>query len=351
MKIHLKSILGRVFTAGMAVCLFFSLSNPVFAARRTRNQGSTSKAKDEIGALNRELSGIVSQYEEADGRLRQINRDLARSQKFLEEAKKDLDKSQVVLNGRAAAIYKYGNVSFAEVLFETKDFQEFSARMELLKKIGYQDTRILNEFKRKKAEIEKRTGELAEGKKQQRATVRLLASRKTQLESRLKRQKALLAQTQARIARLSQPRRRLRLAVSRATYNFDFRGGFAFPVAGPHAFSDSFGDPRRGHRHQGNDIFALKGTPVVAVVSGNIDATTTHGGGKTIYLYGEDGNTYIYMHLNGYAQTSGHVSQGEVVGYVGNTGNARGGSSHLHFEIHPDGGRAIDPNTTLASAD
>lgn len=351
MEIHLKYILGRVLAAIMTACLLFSVPGFALAAGRSRNHSSTAKTKDEIGALSAELNRIVSEYETADNRLHRINRNLVKAQRQLEETRKELDKNQAVLNARMNSIYRHGNVNFAEVLLGTKDFQEFVARMDLLKRIGEQDTQVLNEVKRKKAEIEKKNNELMEGRKQQRSMVKLLASRRAQLEAKLRKQRSLLAQQEARIARLSQPRRRLRLAVSRATYSFDFREGFVFPVAGPSAFSDSFGDPRRGHRHQGNDIFALKGTPVVAVVGGSVNATSTHGGGKTIYLYGDDGNTYIYMHLSGYAETSGHVSQGEVIGYVGNTGNARGGSSHLHFEIRPDGGRAIDPNATLRAAD
>jgi murein DD-endopeptidase MepM/ murein hydrolase activator NlpD len=120
--------------------------------------------------------------------------------------------------------------------------------------------------------------------------------------------------------------------------------GYACPVRGPHHFSDDFGDARTGHRHQGNDILAPYGTPIVAVISGVIKTDYSSAGGISLYLRGSDGNEYFYAHNSrNVAVTGQHVVTGEVIGYVGTTGNARGGPAHVHFERHPDGGAAVDP--------
>ena len=120
--------------------------------------------------------------------------------------------------------------------------------------------------------------------------------------------------------------------------------GYVCPVRGPHHFSDDFGDPRVGHRHQGNDILSPYGTPVVAVFSGVIKTNYSRNGGISLYLEGTDGNEYFYAHNSrNVAVTGQRVSTGEVIGYVGNTGDARGGPTHVHFERHPGGGSLVDP--------
>jgi murein DD-endopeptidase MepM/ murein hydrolase activator NlpD len=90
----------------------------------------------------------------------------------------------------------------------------------------------------------------------------------------------------------------------------------------------------------------------VAVESGVIDRASPveRGlGGITIWLRGHSGTRYYYAHHQRDAVTVGmRVTAGQIVGYVGNTGNARTTSSHLHFEMHPDGGTAIDPFATVS---
>jgi murein DD-endopeptidase MepM/ murein hydrolase activator NlpD len=125
--------------------------------------------------------------------------------------------------------------------------------------------------------------------------------------------------------------------------------GYACPVRGPHHFTDDFGDARVGHRHQGNDILSPYGTPVVAVISGVIKTNYSRNGGISLYLEGSDGNEYFYAHNSrNVAVTGQHVATGEVIGYVGNTGDARGGPTHVHFERHPGGGHAVDPYPFLS---
>jgi peptidoglycan LD-endopeptidase LytH len=118
-------------------------------------------------------------------------------------------------------------------------------------------------------------------------------------------------------------------------------------VQGPRSFSNDWGQPRSGgRRHQGNDILSPRGTPVVASVSGTVKHHNSSLGGLSYYLAGDDGITYFGTHLSAYA-ASGRVAAGTVVGYVGDSGNARG-TNHLHFEMHPGGGGAVNPYPTLS---
>ncbi|MEM9711248.1 MAG: M23 family metallopeptidase [Actinomycetota bacterium] len=115
------------------------------------------------------------------------------------------------------------------------------------------------------------------------------------------------------------------------------------PIAGATSFSDTWGAPRSsGRRHKGVDMFAARGTPIVAHVSGEVRHSNSSLGGLQYYLYGDDGNRYFGSHLDAFG-ASGRVEAGAVIGYVGNTGNARWTPPHLHFEYHPGGGAAVNP--------
>jgi murein DD-endopeptidase MepM/ murein hydrolase activator NlpD len=123
-----------------------------------------------------------------------------------------------------------------------------------------------------------------------------------------------------------------------------------FPVQDvtPRAVGGVFGDPRDGGRrsHEGIDIFAARGTPAVAAVDGWITgAATNRLGGNVVWLWSPSRRVALYYaHLDRRAVSRGQrVEAGDVIGYVGTTGNARGTAPHLHFGIYATGEGAIDP--------
>lgn len=120
------------------------------------------------------------------------------------------------------------------------------------------------------------------------------------------------------------------------------------PVNGPSSFVDSFGDPRPGGRtHQGIDMIAARGTPVVAVHGGTVHRTGSSIGGYGIVLFHEGSSDWtFYTHFDSYGSygEGAYAPAGSTIGYVGNTGTT---VYHLHFEYHPGGGAAIDPYTAL----
>jgi hypothetical protein len=144
-----------------------------------------------------------------------------------------------------------------------------------------------------------------------------------------------------------------------------------FPVAAATSYQDDFGQPRAGGPHQGNDILAARKSPAVAAESGKIKFWTTSAtAGCMLYLHGDSGTTYLYIHLNN--DLTGHndnrgkcvrgvsyapglkdgarVRAGQLLGFVGDSGDANGGPTHLHFEVHPSGGGAVDPYPYLQAA-
>jgi len=121
--------------------------------------------------------------------------------------------------------------------------------------------------------------------------------------------------------------------------------------AGPWDISDSFGAPRPGNRgHNGNDIFARRGAPVVANVAGQLRLVQGAVAGLAYYLSGADGTTYYGAHMGSYARKGGSIKAGETIGLVGNTGNADVTPPHLHFEVKPGGGSSVDPHASLAAS-
>jgi murein DD-endopeptidase MepM/ murein hydrolase activator NlpD len=95
-------------------------------------------------------------------------------------------------------------------------------------------------------------------------------------------------------------------------------------------------------------MMAPAGTPLVAVTSGQVELRSSTLGGNSARLYASNGDYFFYAHLSAYEGSSRSVSQGEVIGYVGATGNTT--VNHLHFEFHPGGGGPINPYPTVVAA-
>ena len=138
------------------------------------------------------------------------------------------------------------------------------------------------------------------------------------------------------------------------------QAGFGrFPVGGRATFGDDWWYPRFGpapgqvRLHEGTDIFAPYGTPARAPADGTLRQTFSALGGLAAYVVQADGTYFYLAHLARYeaGQVSGQrVKTGDVVGYVGDSGNARGSSPHIHFEVHPRGGGPVNPKPWLDAA-
>jgi hypothetical protein len=116
--------------------------------------------------------------------------------------------------------------------------------------------------------------------------------------------------------------------------------GYVFPVYGPSSFSDDFRAGRADTGwHHGNDVFAPEGAPILAVAEGTLFLVGWNSlGGNRLWLRDMQGNEFYYAHLSAYSPLAAegqHVEAGDVIGFVGDTGDAEGTPPHLHFEIHP----------------
>jgi murein DD-endopeptidase MepM/ murein hydrolase activator NlpD len=137
-------------------------------------------------------------------------------------------------------------------------------------------------------------------------------------------------------------------------------GPYVFPVYGVSSYVDTYGVAGIDiDYHHGDDIFGELGRPLLAVADGTVFSVGWNRlGGNRLWLRDHQGNLFYYAHLAAFsisARNGAHVHAGEVIGFMGNTGDAEGALTHLHFEVHPvslvylgyDG--AVDPTTYLQS--
>ncbi len=169
---------------------------------------------------------------------------------------------------------------------------------------------------------------------------------------------SLLRAEEQRLARLAAEKRArasvtARASTAAATSSSDDvgtlpGGGHVYPLAGSSTFSDDWLAPRPGGRyHEGIDLFAARGTPVVAVADGTLFRVAYSGiSGNRLWLRDAAGTEFFYAHLDSYAPAAREgatVTKGTVVGYNGDSGDARGTPPHVHFQIHPGGGGPVRP--------
>jgi len=126
-----------------------------------------------------------------------------------------------------------------------------------------------------------------------------------------------------------------------------------FGVA-PSDLTPNFGDPRDGGRtHEGEDIMAVKGTPIVSPTAGVVLRTEVGDSeGNAVYVAAPGGYTYVFMHLDHFGEgvvAGTQLQPGSLIGYVGDTGDAAGGPAHLHFEVHDTSDTPIDPMPFLTA--
>src|SRR5581483_6585412 len=199
---------------------------------------------------------------------------------------------------------------------------------------------------------------LEDARTQQQQVLAKVQSEQVQVESQLQAAQQALDTLEAYLAKVEEAQKAHdeAMAVARAASNRSTggggggggaaprsSGGIICPVRGPVSFVDSFGAPRHQGPHQGVDLMAARGTPDVAVVNGTVTFKTGSTSGNGAYLSGDNGTLYYYFHLDHWEGAPRRVAQGEVIGYVGNTGDARYTATHTHFEIHPGHGAAVDP--------
>jgi murein DD-endopeptidase MepM/ murein hydrolase activator NlpD len=348
---------GVVFRRALAVVaamvLLTSLARVAVAEPSTEEKLDAAKAEFEqlknqiasqqqvLNRLSAEAAVIAERWEVATGRWEQVTSELHQTRVALAEAQGEYQDLKADLEERARQAYITGPGSGLEFLLGATSIVDLSARMEYVNALSQEDADLATEVQNvrntlaaKKEDQEKLQAKAAKALKQ-------VESEKAALDAKFDEQQAVLGDLNAAKARaedlVKQLTKRYQNELEALT-GLEFHGGTVFavcPVDQPRAVYDGFGAPRYGggyHPHAGNDIIAPQGTPIRATFDGYAQAGSNTLGGYSVNVYGDLGYTYN-AHLMQPGVT-GQVSAGQVVGYVGATGDTS--TPHDHFEWHPN---------------
>jgi murein DD-endopeptidase MepM/ murein hydrolase activator NlpD len=243
---------------------------------------------------------------------------------------------------RAIQMYQQGSSMPISLMVDAGSVVESARAIQLTQSAANHDRDLSAELTAAAARLARDEAELRTRKAAQDALVVQLAAQKTALEDALRSSEEALALVEKVMASQAE----FDGADAAAAGKVNTRASLC-PIYGPVAFVNDWGAPRSGGRtHQGNDLFAQYGAPNIAVVSGQMEIELGGLGGIAVWVHGDDGVSYYYAHLSRVEGIARRVARGEVIGYVGDTGNAAGGPPHTHFGIRSNG-MMVNPYPTL----
>jgi murein DD-endopeptidase MepM/ murein hydrolase activator NlpD len=372
--------------------LAMTLALPAFAQV---TDDDIDRARREVNEVMSEAQALGDEVQAAWGRQFALEQEISDLGSSIEVARAKIAETEKKLEEVAVEMYMgSSSVASIQVLFSADD-ESYGAGIEYLRNVNGNDIDVINQLRSYREELDRQTVRLEEASAEQEVLTAELEAQAGELQERLVDAQALYdqlvaqqaAEEAARRAAEEEARRRAaeEAAARQATTTTTGAettetieeepdtptqttappdeptettqpveeppppapGGGTCPVAGAVSFSDSWGDSRSGGRsHQGVDMIAARNTPIVAIYSGTIDRLTNGNlSGLAIWLRAGNGDLFFYAHLESFADVSDgqSVSEGEVIGYNGSSGNAPEFLPHLHFEWHPGGGAAVNP--------
>lgn len=364
--------------AAVLVCCVFCLSSDVFTTKAetiqdqiNSKQGKIDDLQKKLDALEKEgkeqmakLSLLKEQTKEIEeqidltkDRIYELEEDIKENKELIGEASADIDERNSEMAARVRAIYTGGNNSYLNMLFESKDFSSFLDNLDMLKIMVSADRKLVSEFTATKTGLEEAKAKLESDKKDLEDTKSDLEGQRRKLEANSDKIEKLLVEYEkaedAAQAEMEKQYKQMQELI-RLQSQGEFVGGtFMWPVAGFKTISATFGQKGKYWKngHTGIDICGynssgegIKGKPILACNSGTvIDVNTTNtttGYGNYVTISHGGGISTLYAHMMSKSATVSKgdtVVKGQVIGYVGTTGNSTG--YHLHIEFIVDGNR------------
>ena len=322
-----SALLGRIVLAStLLMSTLVALPAPAQAATVAQLKAQLEALRTQAAPAGDAYDAAVTKYENTTYRIKQTD---AR----IKSATKKLTAAEDALGARADSLYRQGgDLGVFDFVLGATSWDEFVTRLDFITIIAMSDAELVSTVKDTRAGLQTDRASLVEDAKTEKVDLAAQKSTYNALQAQLSAKKTQYDRLLAAVAKNS------------GSKHPPGPNGLVFPVHGIHYYSDSWGAPRSGGRHHmGTDIMSARGTPVLAVTSGSARPHWNTLGGNSITLTGSNGWSYYYAHLDHYAiHGTVHVKEGQVIGYVGNTGDARGGPCHLHFQMGP-GARWVDP--------
>lgn len=352
-----KRVLLVISIAAVTGSLFPLSSSAVTRAQVDEACRESQDQLAEFRAARAEFEQAALDYEAALNEVAQLEHKQGRIQSSVDSHTEDLVVVQDQLEEQAVQMYMRGGFNSPGIIFSASSVDQVMTTSEFLNSATLGGQESINDLVAARGELTRFQDDLEEVHRE------LSAAEADALDIRNRQESAMEAE-QAAYDRLSGRCKDLTAQYEREQAERRAReeqrrrgsvqvGHFICPFTpGRSSFIDSWGFPRSGGRsHRGVDMFAARGEPMYAVQAGTARASSNRLGGITVHLRADTGHNYYYAHLDSTAFSgSKRVAQGEVVGYNGDTGNARGTSPHLHFEIRPGGGAAVNPYPTVRAA-
>jgi peptidoglycan LD-endopeptidase LytH len=336
------------------------------AARKhvERLKDSLADTEARISSLRAELQALnvrISQVTVAKEALAAAIHD---TEEARDRARRQGTRLQGRLDERARAVYIQGPTGAIDLVLGADSLPDLSDRITFLNVLNRNDADLAAGVAEERRILTESKADLKRYEREKARLLDRLSGERSRFDALLLEAQALQDQFEAQYAEAKEEAEKLsdKLAKQLAA-QYGFQGGgtlapppgadgpfYWCPVDPPRSYIDDFGYPRVGHTHQGNDIFAPEGTPIRAPFPGRAVESYDGLGGIVVHVYStQNGGDYVYnAHLTRHAGVNGQqVQPGDLIGYVGTTGNAQGTSPHDHFEYHPGGGSAISPYVYL----
>ena len=304
-------------------------------------------AREELASKLADLDALTLQWQQTETAYAQAQDAAREAQTQIGSMQAQLTKLQRRFDDQVRAVYISGGNEAIGALLGSQSFSDFADRLRFAQNIVQGDEDLATSVAVQSERLRRERERLTREAQAQATAAAQLQTQRTSLDARLGDLQATVNELYAKFQ--DEQAQLIGLPPQGGGGSFPVTGSGAIstcPVAGPVSFVDSFGWPRPGGRiHEGIDMISPYGTPIVAVHSGNAVQAPNDLGGNAVIVYHDGGSDFTYYaHMSSYG-AAGHVAAGQVIGYVGSTGDTS--VNHLHFEYHPGGGGAVDPYQTL----